>query len=56
MNTEPRYFGILGGLMEMMDIQQETGCSFEEARERWRAIHLPEPDNVIHVDFSRKDR
>jgi hypothetical protein len=50
------HFGLLGSLFEAFDIQQELGCSADEASELQRrraAERLQETveSNVIHVDF-----
>ena len=55
--TAPR--GLLHGLVEIQQIKEASGCSWDEAQRQWHEAQRQwieaqrEPrDNVIHVDFA----
>ncbi len=49
------YSGLLGKLAFDVDMRA-AGHSQPEADELWRARFPPEPDNVIQVDFTKRER
>lgn len=47
--TQP--MGLLSGLIEIQNIMQSDGCSYEVAHQRWLELQDEPKDNVVWIDF-----
>ena len=62
MQPERQYLGLFADLAEQCDIQQELGCSIEEAiriqrgRAKERLAEIEHAEKIVRVDFRQKIR